>query len=93
MTIQQFKICFVVVHSRRLSDVLAAFPQFDYIGLEDALPPRFLDFSDCRFDDSTVVTLSPLGQAAYDHVRLKAMAVSIPILLSAVGVIVAILKP
>ena len=44
-------------------------------------------------DDSTVVTLSPLGQAAYDHVRLKAMAVSIPILLSAVGVIVAILKP
>lgn len=93
MTIQQFKICFVVAHSRRLSDVLAAFPQFDYIGLQEALPPRFLDFSDFRFDDSTVVTLSPLGQAAYDHVRLKAMAVSIPILLSAVGVIVAILKP
>lgn len=93
MTNKQFKICAVVVRKRRLGDILAVFPQFDYLSLQEALPPRALDFSDASFDDDTLVTLSPLMQEAFDHACRKLMTTTITLLLAAAGVLVSILKP
>lgn len=93
MTKQQIKICYVVVHKQKLGRILSALPQFDYISLQEALPPRSLDFSDDAYDDDTVVTLSPLMRAKYDRFWLKILGAVIPILLSAAGVVISIVKP
>lgn len=93
MTNKQFKICAVVARKRRLGDILTVFPQFDYLSLQEALPPRALDFSDINFNDDTLVTLSPLMQESFDHACRKLLATSITLLLAAAGVLVSILKP
>lgn len=93
MTNKQFKICSVVARKRRLGDILTVFPRFDYLSLQEALPPRALDFSDINFNDDTLVTLSPLMQEAFDHACRKILTTSITLLLAAAGVLVSILKP
>lgn len=92
MTNQQFKICVVIVRKHRLGDILAVFPQYDYLTLQDALPPRALEFSDDRCNDDTLVTLSPLMQEAFDHSCRKLLTTSITLLLAAAGVLVSIFK-
>lgn len=93
MTNKQFKICAVVVRKHRLGDILAVFLQYNYLTLQDALPPRALDFSDASFDDDTLVTLSPLMQETFDHACRKLLTTTITLLLAAAGVFVSILKP
>lgn len=57
MTKRQRRICRIIIKKKRLPLILEKSGITDYLELQEEIGPNNLDFSDCRMDENTVVTL------------------------------------